>query len=49
MKTFGELYEHVVTCLDGMVNPHVIPEVNESRWNCDSDTKSTALGLKSFC
>jgi len=30
-----------------MVNPHVCPEVNESRWNWDSDTKTTAHGFKS--
>ena len=30
-----------------MVNPHVCPEVNESRWNWDSDTKATAHGMKS--
>jgi len=30
-----------------MVNPHVCPEVNESRWNWDSDTKTTARGMKS--
>ena len=30
-----------------MVNPHVYPEVNESRWNWESDTKTTAHGLKS--
>ena len=40
--TFGELYEHVVTCLDAMANPQVWPEVNESRWNWDSDTKTKA-------
>ena len=44
---FCELYEHGVTCLDAMVNPHVSPEVNESRWNWDSDTKTTTHGLKS--
>jgi len=30
-----------------MVNPHVYPEVNESHWNWDSDTKTTTHGLKS--
>ena len=30
-----------------MVYPHVCPEVNESRWNWESDTTSTACGLKS--
>ena len=30
-----------------MVNPHVCPKVNESRWNWDNDTKATAYGLKS--
>jgi len=29
-----------------MVNPHFYPEVNESRWNWDSDTKNTTHGLK---
>jgi len=47
LKTFGELYEHVVTSLDPMVNPHVCPEVNESRWNWESDTNTKALGMKS--
>ena len=47
MKTFGELYEHVATCLDAMINSHVCPEVNESRWTWDSDTKVTAHGMKS--
>ena len=46
-KTFGELYEHEVTCLVANVNTHVHLEVNESRWNWDSDTKTTAHGLKS--
>ena len=46
-ETFGELREHVVTYLDAMVNPCVCPGVNESRWNWDSDTKTTAHGLKS--
>ena len=23
LETFGELHEHVVTCLDAMVNPHM--------------------------
>ena len=39
MKTFGEVYAHEVTRLDAMVNPHVCPEVNENRWNWDSDTQ----------
>ncbi|KAK2165098.1 hypothetical protein LSH36_55g09041 [Paralvinella palmiformis] len=30
-----------------MVNPHVCPEVNEGRWNRDSDAKTTVKGLKS--
>ena len=47
LETFGKLYEHVVTSLDGMVNPHVYPDVTESRWKWDSDTKTTAHGLKS--
>jgi len=47
LETFGELYEHVATYLDPIVNPHVCPEVNEIRWNWDSDTKTTAHGLKS--
>ena len=34
LKTFGELYEHVVTCIDAY------PEVNEIRWNQDNDTKT---------
>ena len=46
LKTFGELYQHVATCLDAMVNPHVCPEVNESGWNWDSDTKTKAHGSK---
>ena len=33
LKTFGELREHAITCLDAMINPHVCPEVDESRWN----------------
>jgi len=39
LKTFGELYEHDVTSLDAMVNPHVYPEVNEHHWNwlCDQN------------
>ena len=36
----------MATCLDAMVNPHVCPEVNESCWNWDSDTKTMAHGLK---
>jgi len=32
----------MVTCLDAMV----YPEVNESGWNWDSDTKTTARGMK---
>ena len=47
LKTFGEFYEHVVTSLDVMVNPHICPEVNGSRWNLDSGTKTTARGMKS--
>jgi len=47
LKTFGKLYEHVTICLDPMVNPQVCPEDNESRWNWDSDIKTTAYGLKS--
>ena len=31
-----------------MSNPHVCPEVNESRWIWDSDTKTTVHGLKSI-
>jgi len=42
LKTFGELYEHVVNCLNAVVNPRVSPEVNESRWNWDSDANTTA-------
>jgi len=30
-----------------MINPHVYPEVRESRWNWNSDPKTTARGLKS--
>ena len=30
-----------------MINSHVCPGVNESRWNWDSDTKTTAHGMKS--
>jgi len=37
----------VVTCFDAMVNRHVFTKVNESRWNWDSDTKSTTAGVKS--
>ena len=48
LKTFGELYEHhVIACLDAVVNPHAYPEFNESRWNWDSNTKTTAHDLKS--
>jgi len=47
VETFGELYENEIICLDGMVNPHVYPELNESRWNWVSDTKPTAHGLNS--
>ena len=46
-ETFGELYEHDVTCLDDMVNSHMYPVLNESLWNWYRDTKSTAHGLKS--
>ena len=48
LETFGKLYEYVAACLDAMVNPYVCPEVNESRWNWDSDTKVAAHGLKSI-
>jgi len=37
----------LITCVDAMVNPHVYPEVNESRWNWDRNTKTTAHGLES--
>ena len=37
----------MVTCLDAMVNPHVCLEVSESRWNWDSNTKTTTHGVKS--
>ena len=37
----------MVTCFDAMVNRHVFTKVNESRWNWDSDTKSTTAGVKS--
>ena len=37
----------MATCLDAKANPHVCLEVNEGRWNWDSDTKTTAQGLKS--
>jgi len=30
LEAFGELYEHVVTCLNVMVNPHVYPEVKNT-------------------
>ena len=46
-KTFGELDEDAVTSLDAIVDPHVYPEVNEGRWNCDSYIKTTANGMKS--
>ena len=46
MRVFDELYEHVVNCLDVKVNLHACPEVNEGRWNWDSDTKTTAHGIK---
>ena len=46
LETFAELYEHVITCLDAMVNPHVYPEVHGNSWNWDSDSKTTAHGLK---
>ena len=36
-----------LNCLHAMVNPHVCPEVNESHWNLDSDTKTTAHCMKS--
>jgi len=38
---------YVVTCLDAMIKPHAYPDVNESCWNWDSDTNTTAYGLKS--
>jgi len=47
LETFGERYEHEVTCFDAMVNPYLCPEVNESRWNWESDTKTIAHGMKS--
>jgi len=47
LKTVGELYGHVATHLDAIVNPRVYLEVNESRWNSDSDTMTTVYGLKS--
>ena len=37
----------LVTCLDAKAKPDVYPDVNESRWNWDSDTKTTVHGLKS--
>ena len=36
----------MVTSLDAMVNSQVCPEVNESRCNWDSDTKTTAHIMK---
>jgi len=45
---FGELYEHVVTCLGAMVNAHVCPDINESRWTWDRETKTTGHGMKSI-
>ena len=47
LETFGQLYEHVVTCLDDMVNPHIYPEVNENLWNRDNNTKHMTRGSKS--
>ena len=47
LETFSKLCEHVDTCLEAMVNSHVYSEVNESRWNQDSNTKTTAHGSKS--
>ena len=47
LETIDELYEHDLTRIDAMVNPHVCPEVNEGRWNRDSDAKTTVKGLKS--
>jgi len=47
LKTFGELYERMVTSLDAMDNPHVCPEVNTSQWDWDVDTKTTADGMES--
>jgi len=46
LKTFGEFYEHVATCLDAMVNSPVCPEVNESCWNWDSDINTMAHAIK---
>ena len=46
LKTFSKFYEHMATCLDAMVNPHVCLDVNDSRRNWDSDTMTTAYGLK---
>ena len=45
-KTFGELYEHVVTYFNAMVNPYVCTEINERCWNWDSETKTTSIGMK---
>jgi len=47
LKTFGKHYEYVAICLDAMANPHVCLDVNEIRWNWDSDINATAQGLKS--
>jgi len=47
LETYDELYEHVATCRDALVNSHFCPEVNESRWNCKRDTKTTAHGVES--
>ena len=48
-ETFGKLYEHVVTCLDAMENSYVYSGVKESRSDWNSDTKTTAHGLKVVC
>jgi len=49
LETFGEIYEYVVTCLDATVNPHVCPEVNESRGNGECDTKIALIVGKVVC
>ena len=46
MRITGELYEHVATCLDAMANPHICPEVDESRSYWDSNNKTAAHGMK---
>jgi len=40
-------FQDTLSWKTAMVNPHVYPEVNKSRWNWDSDTKTAAHGLKS--